>query len=69
MRFERRLVELRVVEGGEARGPSLHGRNEALLAHDNAGDVMEPGFPDKVHVLLRLAPHRVERIVPAGEGL
>jgi hypothetical protein len=34
------------------------------LAHDDGGDVLEPGFPNEVQALLRLAPHRVERIVP-----
>ena len=28
------------------------------------GDVLVPGFPDEIQALLRLAPHRVERIVP-----
>ncbi len=64
MGLECRLVELRIAEGGEGRGPSLHGRNEALLAHDDGGDVAESGFPDEVQTPLRLAPHRVERIVP-----
>ena len=33
--LERRLVELRVTEGREARGPALHGCDEALLALDD----------------------------------
>src|SRR6202030_951012 len=37
---------------------------EALLAHDDGSDVVEPSFPDEAQALLRLAPHRVERIVP-----
>ena len=64
MRLERRLVELRVAEGGEGRGPALHGRDEALLAPDDVRDVAELGFPGEVQRHLRLAPHRVEWIVP-----
>ena len=72
MRFEGRFIELSIAEGGEGRGAALHGRNEALLAHDNGGDVVVPGFPDEVQAYFRLAPHRVERIVPhqkACDGL
>ena len=72
MRLERRFVELRVAEGGESRGPALHGRDEALLTHDDVRDVVVLGFPDEGQAPFRLAPHRVERIVPqkkAGDGL
>ena len=55
---------MRVAEGGEGCGPALHGRDEALLAYDGIRHVVEPGLPDEVQALLRLAPHRVERIVP-----
>ena len=47
VRLERRLVELRVAEGGEGRGPALHGRDEALLAHNGVPTSPEPGFSDK----------------------
>ena len=59
--LECRLVELRVAEGGERHGPTLHGRDEALLAHDDVR--VEPGSPGELQCHLRLAPHRVERIV------
>ncbi len=64
MGLERGLVEVRITEGGEGRGPSLHGRYEALLAHDGIRIVTEFRFADEVQCYLRLAPHRVERIVP-----
>ena len=68
-RFERRLVELRIAEGGEGRGPALHGRDEALLAHDNVRDVAVTGFPDEVQRSspTRATPRRADR--SAGEGL
>src|SRR5260370_16109426 len=34
LRLEWRLVELRVAEGGEGRGPAQHRGDEALLAHE-----------------------------------
>ncbi len=48
LRLERRLVELRVGEGGEGCGPALHGREEALLDYDAIRDVTKPGLPGKV---------------------
>src|SRR5260221_3247235 len=63
LRLERRLVELRVAEGGERRCPALHARDEALLAHDDVLHVSVPNLSDKLQALLRLAPHRVEWIV------
>ena len=47
LRLERRLVELRIAEGGEGCGPALHGRDEALLAHDNVRDVAYLAFRAK----------------------
>src|SRR6267378_358176 len=64
MRLECRLIELRATEGGEARGPALHGSDEALLAPDYVLGVAVPGLPGDVQRHLRLAPHCVEWIVP-----
>jgi hypothetical protein len=36
----------------------------ALLAHYVVRDAAVTGLPDEVQAPLRLAPHRVERIVP-----
>jgi hypothetical protein len=69
MRFECRLIELRIAEGGESRGPSLNGRNEALPANQVVRDVAESGLPDEVQTPFRLALHRVERIVADEKGL
>ncbi len=64
MGFERRFVELRVVETGQGSSATLHGRNEALLGDDDVLNVAEPAFVHEVQGDLRLAPHRIERIVP-----
>src|SRR5258707_11887734 len=53
-----------IAKGREGRGPSLHGRYEALLADDGIRIVTEFRFADEVQCYLRLAPHRVERIAP-----
>src|SRR6202043_2144421 len=63
-RFKRRLVELRVAP--------LHAPDETLLAHDEVRDIAELGCPSEVQRYLRLAPHRIERIVAReqiGDGL
>ncbi len=64
LRLERHLVELRFAEGGEGRGSTLHGRDEALLDPDDVRGVAVLGFSGEVQRHLRLAPHRVEWIVP-----
>ena len=68
MRLERRLVKLRVVEGGEGLSPALHGRDEALLTLDDVHDVAIPGLLSEVQRDLGLAPNRVERIIPQQQG-
>ena len=45
--LERRLVELRVAEGGEACGAALHGGDEALLAYDHVRGVVVLAFRAK----------------------
>src|SRR5260370_39780664 len=62
--LERGLVELRVAESGEGRGPALHVCDEALLARDLVRGIAVLGFPGEVQRHLRLAPHHVEWIVP-----
>ncbi len=62
--LEGRLVKVCIAERGEARSPSAHVFDESLLAHDNVGHVAIPGLADEIQALLRLAPHRVEWIVP-----
>jgi hypothetical protein len=47
---------------GEGRGPTLHGRDETLLAYDDVRDVAVSGLQDEAS--LGVAPHRVKRIIP-----
>ena len=66
--LERRLVELRVTEGGEGCGPALHRRDEALLAYDNVRSVAVLGLLDEVQRLspTRATPHRAGRFEREG---
>ena len=64
LRLEVRLVELRVAESGESRGPAQHSRDETLLSHDCVCEVAKLGDSDEVQHHLRLAPHSIERIIP-----
>src|SRR5271163_446436 len=66
--FECRLVEMRVAEGGEGCGPALHRRDKAVLTFYCSRHSVEPGLPDEVQGLLRLAPHRVDWSVPKEKG-
>src|ERR1700677_4905167 len=68
MRLESRLVEAHVAEGREGCSAALHGRNEALLAHNEIRDIAELGGPGEIQRSLRLAPHRIEWIVPQERG-
>jgi hypothetical protein len=62
LRLERRFIDLRIAEGGEGCGPALHGRDEALLSPDDVRG--EFGFTGEVQRHFRLAPNRVQRVVP-----
>src|SRR5580698_10644703 len=62
--LERGLVELRITKGREGYAPALHRRDEALLANYDIRDVGVFGAPGEIQTRLRLAPHRVEWIVP-----
>ena len=67
LRLEHRLVKRRVAERGEGCGPALHGRDEALLAHNGIRLVAEPRLSGEVQARLRFPPRFVKRIVPQQE--
>ncbi len=63
MCLERCLIKLRVAEGGEGFGPSLHRRDKALLARNNLRGFAKLDFSGQVQRQFRFAPQDVEWII------